>query len=60
VKAMQYSNGLASPMGLWLGHIMFDSIVVLATSSTIIIIFAIVARSQMSGLGFFVRLLHLC
>ncbi|EJD03513.1 P-loop containing nucleoside triphosphate hydrolase protein [Fomitiporia mediterranea MF3/22] len=52
VQAMQLSNGLADPVGLWLGHLMFDSIFSVAAATIIIIIFAAVA-SQLHGLGLF-------
>ena len=54
VQAMQLSNGLADSSGLWLGHIMFDSVLVLILSTIIIVIFAAVAGDQFFGLGFFV------
>ena len=54
VQAMQLSNGLANPIGLWLGHLMFDAIWSILLSSIIIIIFATVSN-QFHGLGFFVR-----
>jgi len=50
---MQLSNGLSNPAGLWLGHLMFDSILSVIVSTVIIIVFA-TASSQFSGLGFFV------
>ncbi|KAI0789486.1 P-loop containing nucleoside triphosphate hydrolase protein [Abortiporus biennis] len=59
VQAMQLSNGLADPVGLWLGHLMFDSIFCVISASLIIIIFA-GASNHFSGLGFFwvVLVLH--
>ena len=54
VQAMQLSNGLADPVGLWLGHILFDSIFVVLLSTTITVIFATIAESKFTGLGFFV------
>lgn len=50
---MQLSNGLADPVGLWLGHLMFDSIFCVLIATLIIIIFAGVSN-QFHGLGFFV------
>lgn len=50
---MQLSNGLADPIGLWLGHLMFDGIFATVSATLIIIIFAGVAH-QLHGLGFFV------
>ncbi|TFK56402.1 P-loop containing nucleoside triphosphate hydrolase protein [Heliocybe sulcata] len=52
VQAMQLSNGLADPIGLWLGHLIFDSAVSTLIASIIIIIFAAVSN-QFNGLGFF-------
>jgi hypothetical protein len=54
---MQFSNGLTNPIGLWLGHLMFDTISSVLLSTIIIIIFATVAH-QFHGLGFLVRVLH--
>jgi hypothetical protein len=54
VQAMQLSNGLADPIGLWLGHLLFDSVSVLILSTIIIIVFSTVAGGQFFGLGFFV------
>lgn len=53
VQAMQFSNGLHNPIGLWLGHLMFDTIFTLLMSTIVIIIFA-TASNQFHGLGFFV------
>lgn len=52
---MQLSNGLADPVGLWLGHLMFDSIFCVVIATLIIAIFA-GASNQFHGLGFFVSL----
>lgn len=52
---MQFSNGLTDPVGLWLGHLMFDTIAVVVLSTIIIIIFA-TASNQFHGLGFLVSL----
>ncbi|EGN93723.1 hypothetical protein SERLA73DRAFT_97671 [Serpula lacrymans var. lacrymans S7.3] len=52
VQAMQLSNGLSDPIGLWLGHLMFDTIFSVTLATIIIIIFATVT-SQLHGLGFF-------
>ncbi|KDR85831.1 hypothetical protein GALMADRAFT_234928 [Galerina marginata CBS 339.88] len=51
VQAMQLSNGLTDPIGLWLGHLLFDSIPVVILSTIITIVFA-VASNQFHGLGF--------
>ena len=53
VQAMQFSNGLTNPIGLWLGHLMFDVIWSVLLSSIIIIIFSAVS-DQFHGLGFLV------
>ncbi|PFH49786.1 hypothetical protein AMATHDRAFT_4551 [Amanita thiersii Skay4041] len=52
VQAMQLSNGLTNPIGLWLGHLMFDTICTIILSTIIIIIIAAVTN-QFHGLGFF-------
>ncbi|KAG1813914.1 uncharacterized protein BJ212DRAFT_1274572 [Suillus subaureus] len=52
VQAMQLSNGLSNPIGLWIGHLLWDSIFSVTLATIIIIIFA-VATNQFSGLGFF-------
>lgn len=52
---MQMSNGLGDPIGLWLGHLMFDTIASVILSTIIIIVFA-TASNQFQGLGFFVRI----
>jgi ATP-binding cassette subfamily A (ABC1) protein 3 len=52
VQAMQFSNGLHNPIGLWLGHLMFDTIFTLIMSTIVIIVFA-AASNQFHGLGFF-------
>ncbi|KAJ7508422.1 hypothetical protein B0H11DRAFT_2304369 [Mycena galericulata] len=51
VQAMQFSNGLHNPVGLWLGHLCFDSIFTLIMSTIVVIIFAAVSN-QFHGLGF--------
>ncbi|KAL0954635.1 hypothetical protein HGRIS_003590 [Hohenbuehelia grisea] len=51
VQAMQFSNGLSNPLGLWIGHLMFDSIFSVVIATVIIIIFA-TASDQFQGLGF--------
>ncbi|KAM6499563.1 hypothetical protein JOM56_005071 [Amanita muscaria] len=52
VQAMQSSNGLTNPLGLWLGHLMFDTIWTIILSTIIIIVFSTVSRG-FQGLGFF-------
>ena len=59
VQAMQLSNGLTDPIGLWLGHLMFDVIWSILLSSIIIIIFATVSN-QFHGLGYLVCLYPSC
>ncbi|KAG1779604.1 hypothetical protein EV702DRAFT_965686 [Suillus placidus] len=52
VQAMQLSNGLSDPIGLWIGHLLWDSIFSVTLATIIIIIFA-AATNQFTGLGFF-------
>ncbi|OSD01210.1 P-loop containing nucleoside triphosphate hydrolase protein [Trametes coccinea BRFM310] len=52
VQAMQLSNGLSDPVGLWLGHLLFDSIFAVINATLIVIVFA-AASNQFNGLGFF-------
>ncbi|KAF9235155.1 hypothetical protein BU15DRAFT_78326 [Melanogaster broomeanus] len=52
VQAMQLSNGLSNPIGLWLGHLLWDSMFSVTIATIIIIIFAIVGSNQFYGLGF--------
>ncbi|KAK0217586.1 hypothetical protein EDD85DRAFT_990713 [Armillaria nabsnona] len=52
VQAMQFSNGLSDPVGLWMGHLLFDTIFAIISSTIIIIIFA-AASDQFHGLGLF-------
>jgi len=55
VQAMQLSNGLTNPIGLWLGHLMFDLISVTFLSTVIVIVFAVApTSSQFHGLGYLV------
>jgi ATP-binding cassette subfamily A (ABC1) protein 3 len=54
VQAMQLSNGLTDPIGLWLGHLLYDTIAVVVLSTIIIIVFAVAASQQFHGLGFLV------
>jgi hypothetical protein len=53
VQAMQLSNGLGDPVGLWFGHLMFDTICTVILATIIIIVFA-TATNKFHGLGFFV------
>ncbi|KDR85825.1 hypothetical protein GALMADRAFT_274642 [Galerina marginata CBS 339.88] len=50
VQAMQLSNGLTNPIGMWLGHLLFDMIPSILLSTIIIIIFSAVT-DQFHGLG---------
>ncbi|KAI0673936.1 P-loop containing nucleoside triphosphate hydrolase protein [Trametes maxima] len=52
VQAMQLSNGLSDPVGLWLGHLLFDSLFAVISATLIVIVFA-AASNQFNGLGFF-------
>ena len=54
VQAMQFSNGLNNPVGLWLGHLMFDAVFCVIAATLIIAILAGVASHHFHGLGFFV------
>jgi len=54
VQAMQLSNGLSNIIGLWLGHLLFDSIFVVAVTTVIIIIFSF-ASNQFHGTGILVK-----
>ncbi|KAL7284960.1 hypothetical protein ACG7TL_000049 [Trametes sanguinea] len=49
--AMQFSNGLSNPTGLWLGHLMFDSLFSIVSASILVGVFA--AKSTLfHGLGY--------
>ncbi|KAF9479407.1 P-loop containing nucleoside triphosphate hydrolase protein [Pholiota conissans] len=50
VQAMQLSNGLANPLGMWLGHLMFDSIFSVITATVIVIVYATV-KEKFQGIG---------
>ncbi|XP_006453888.1 hypothetical protein AGABI2DRAFT_196444 [Agaricus bisporus var. bisporus H97] len=52
VQAMQLSNGLSNPMGLWFGHLMFDTIFSVILTTIIIIVFS-ATSNQFHGLGQF-------
>ena len=51
---MQFSNGLTNPLGLWLGHLMFDTVWTVIISTLIVIVFAAAEPNTFTGLGFFV------
>ena len=50
---MQFSNGLSNPAGLWLGHLMFDSIIATVAATILVIVFA-ATSTLFHGLGFLV------
>ncbi|TFK69908.1 P-loop containing nucleoside triphosphate hydrolase protein [Pluteus cervinus] len=52
VQAMQMSNGLTNPLGLWLGHLAFDSVFAVIISTIVIVVLA-GTTSEFHGLGFF-------
>ena len=54
---MHMSNGLSDPVGLWLGHLMFDSIFSVILATIIVIVWA-TSSNQFHGLGFFVSHQH--
>ncbi|KAI0673963.1 P-loop containing nucleoside triphosphate hydrolase protein [Trametes maxima] len=59
VQAMQLSNGLSNPAGLWLGHMFFDSIFSIVVSTILVGVFS--AKSTLFvGLGYlwFIMVLH--
>ncbi|RPD64790.1 P-loop containing nucleoside triphosphate hydrolase protein [Lentinus tigrinus ALCF2SS1-6] len=59
VQAMQFSNGLSNPAGLWLGHLLFDSMFGVLCATILTIVFA--AKSTLfQGLGYlwFIMALH--
>jgi ATP-binding cassette subfamily A (ABC1) protein 3 len=58
VQAMQFSNGLSNSFGLWLGHLLFDSMFSIFVATVITIIFA-TTTNQFHGLGYFVSVLVL-
>ncbi|TDL17229.1 P-loop containing nucleoside triphosphate hydrolase protein [Rickenella mellea] len=51
VQAMQLSNGLSNPVGLWLGHLMFDSIFTVVIATIIVPLLAFTSN-QFNGLEF--------
>ncbi|KAF8167282.1 hypothetical protein B0H34DRAFT_792024 [Crassisporium funariophilum] len=50
VQAMQLANGLANPLGLWLGHFMFDSIITVIAATVIAIVYGTV-KEKFQGIG---------
>ncbi|KAJ7347934.1 hypothetical protein DFH08DRAFT_1001291, partial [Mycena albidolilacea] len=59
VKTMQLSNGISNPVGLWLGHLLFDSIPTFVMATLLVILFAKLSH-QFYGLGllWFILVLH--
>ncbi|KAF8555139.1 P-loop containing nucleoside triphosphate hydrolase protein, partial [Imleria badia] len=53
VQAMQLSNGLSDPIGLWLGHLLWDSVFGIIIATIIIIVLAAFSSNQFHGLGLF-------
>ncbi|KAH6912539.1 nod factor export ATP-binding protein I [Coprinopsis sp. MPI-PUGE-AT-0042] len=51
VQAMQLSNGLSDPLGLWLGHLLFDTISVVVATTIIAAVYAGTASGKFYGLG---------
>jgi ATP-binding cassette, subfamily A (ABC1), member 3 len=54
---MHMSNGLSDPVGLWLGHLMFDSIFSVILATILVVVWA-TSSNQFHGLGFFVSHRH--
>ncbi|KAG6369374.1 P-loop containing nucleoside triphosphate hydrolase protein [Boletus reticuloceps] len=52
VQAKQLSNGLSDPIGLWLSHLLWDSIFGVIIATIVVIVFATVSN-QFYGLGLF-------
>lgn len=56
MQAMQFSNGLSNPLGLWIGHLAFDTMFSVLAATVITIVFATATSTgQFHGLGLFVR-----
>lgn len=53
VQAMQLSNGLTNPAGLWLGHLLFDGIFTVIISLVLVLVFAMTGHAFI-GLGYLV------
>ncbi|KDR85851.1 hypothetical protein GALMADRAFT_389530 [Galerina marginata CBS 339.88] len=59
VQAMQLSNGLSNPLGLWLGHLMFDSMFTVIVATFIAIVYSLLGNKfQGVGLLWFVICLY--
>ncbi|KAJ7137918.1 hypothetical protein C8R44DRAFT_607470 [Mycena epipterygia] len=50
VKTMQLSNGISNPIGLWLGHLMFDSISIFIVATLVVVLLSKLSQ-QFFGLG---------
>ncbi|KAI0756117.1 P-loop containing nucleoside triphosphate hydrolase protein [Daedaleopsis nitida] len=59
VQEMQFSNGLSNPVGLWLGHVMFDALFSVLAATILVIVFS-VKSTLFQGLGYlwFIIVLH--
>jgi ATP-binding cassette subfamily A (ABC1) protein 3 len=53
VQAMQLSNGLSNPAGLWLGHLMFDGMICVLAATAITLSFRL-GSGEFYGLGYMV------
>ena len=52
---MQFSNGLSRPTGLWLGHLLFDTMFTVVIATAIVLVLGLTPTSdQFHGLGLFV------
>lgn len=54
VQAMMLSNGLANPLGLWLGHLLYDCLITTVVSVVVIVIYAAQMSKKFQALGLFV------
>lgn len=54
VQAMQLSNGLSDPLGLWLGHLLFDSISIVFATTISVAVLAGAASKFFYALGLLV------
>ena len=59
VQAMQFSNGISNPAGLWLGHVLFDSMFSIFSATIIVAVFGSYS-TLFQGLGYvwFIMVLH--